>query len=117
MGKPLEPGIISEIDLYKYPPWDLPGCWKISGKDKHITRRPCIIGHKKTLVFYEGRSCREGRTDWVMHEFRLQNEEFVNAGFSPAISPSDVDHHRESVLCPSNFRGCEYAQNVWRRRK
>nr|GMC97843.1 NAC domain-containing protein 43 [Ipomoea batatas] len=49
------------------------GFWKATGRDKVIygnNRR--IIGMRKTLVFYKGRAPRGHKSDWIMHEYRLE---------------------------------------------
>ncbi|KAL5712144.1 hypothetical protein ACHQM5_014343 [Ranunculus cassubicifolius] len=50
------------------------GYWKTTGKDKEIYQSGVLVGLKKTLVFYKGRAPKGEKSNWVMHEYRLENK-------------------------------------------
>ncbi|KAF3777599.1 NAC domain-containing protein 43 [Nymphaea thermarum] len=49
------------------------GFWKATGRDKVIYSSSKRIGLRKTLVFYRGRAPHGQKTDWIMHEYRLDD--------------------------------------------
>ncbi|KAG0512572.1 hypothetical protein BDA96_10G025900 [Sorghum bicolor] len=71
------------------------GFWKATGRDKAIyasgARR---IGMRKTLVFYKGRAPHGQKSDWIMHEYRLEAALDVDAaaGSAGAALHAAADH-------------------------
>ncbi|KAJ9166498.1 hypothetical protein P3X46_021245 [Hevea brasiliensis] len=61
----------------KYPNGERPnraagnGYWKATGADKPINFQGCKVGFRKALVFYQGKPPNGDKTDWIMHEYRV----------------------------------------------
>ncbi|KAL3528063.1 hypothetical protein ACH5RR_012719 [Cinchona calisaya] len=114
MGKKLCFQAISELNIYKFSPWDLPdksclkskdlewfffcprerkyacgdrmnratetGYWKTTGKDRPVVYNHSSVGMVKTLVFHQGNAPRGQRTDWVIHEYRIEDKNLADMG-------------------------------------
>lgn len=55
------------------------GFWKVTGKDRPVHHNEELVGSIKTLIFHEGRA-PGARTDWVLHEYRLEDKNLAERG-------------------------------------
>ncbi|MED6123656.1 hypothetical protein PIB30_050562 [Stylosanthes scabra] len=127
-GKSLLPG--KDLEWYFFSPRDRKypngsrtnratksGYWKATGKDRKVNSQSRSVGMKKTLVYYRGRAPHGSRTDWVMHEYRLDDAECENASSglqdayalcrvfkkSAVITPKvDEEHHHHHYVNTNN---------------
>ncbi|PHU27931.1 NAC domain-containing protein 66 [Capsicum chinense] len=72
------------------------GFWKATGRDKVIHSNCKRIGMRKTLVFYKGRAPHGQKSDWIMHEYRLDD----NIQDSLNVNASESSNQEEGwVVC------------------
>lgn len=76
----------------------LSGYWKATGKDRPVISKGTLVGMRKTLVFYQGRAPKGRKTEWVMHEFRLEGP----------LGPPQLSSTKEDwVLCRVFYKNRE----------
>ncbi|MCH97340.1 NAC domain-containing protein [Trifolium medium] len=91
MGRKFPFDVIAELDIYnpagkKYSVGGRMnrateiGYWKTTGKDRSIQHNNQLVGMIRTLVFHIGKAPKGDRTDWVMHEFRLEDKYLADKG-------------------------------------
>ncbi|KAD5508214.1 hypothetical protein E3N88_15917 [Mikania micrantha] len=73
------------------------GFWKATGRDKVIYSSVMRIGMRKTLVFYIGRAPHGQKSDWIMHEYRL--DENINQDACHGSNMCDSTQEDGWVVC------------------
>ncbi|KAH9317634.1 hypothetical protein KI387_019403, partial [Taxus chinensis] len=84
------------------------GYWKATGKDHKIYSRSISTGVRKTLVFYKGRPPHGDKTEWLLHEYHLdENECKAGAGLQNAFVLCQVLKKDEPVAKTRGQRSTE----------
>ncbi|GMH22812.1 hypothetical protein Nepgr_024655 [Nepenthes gracilis] len=65
------------------------GFWKATGRDKVIYSNCKRIGMRKTLVFYKGRAPHGEKSDWIMHEYRLDDHSNASNSIGDHSTPEE----------------------------
>nr|XP_043634353.1 NAC domain-containing protein 86-like [Erigeron canadensis] len=86
------------------------GYWKATGKDRNVNSHSRAVGMKKTLVYYRGRAPHGARSDWVMHEYRLDEKECESeSGLKLQDAYSLCRVFKKSLNAPKTNIGVHYA--------
>ncbi|XP_047152339.1 NAC domain containing protein 50-like [Vigna umbellata] len=93
------------------------GYWKATGNDRPVKHDQRTVGLKKTLVFHSGRAPDGKRTNWVMHEYRLVDEELERAG-TGSSQPQDAYvlcrvFHKNNIGPPNGQRYAPFVEEEW----
>ncbi|XP_061350635.1 NAC domain-containing protein 100-like [Gastrolobium bilobum] len=85
------------------------GYWKeVTGDYNGVLNEADLIGMRKTLVYYKGRAPRGEKTNWLMHEYRLDG---IYSQFYPSKSRKGewvICRVFEKIICEMNMDDPEF---------
>ncbi|KAI4352667.1 hypothetical protein L6164_006895 [Bauhinia variegata] len=93
------------------------GYWKATGNDRPVKHGERTVGLKKTLVFHSGRAPDGKRTNWVMHEYRLVDEELERARVGSSQEKNAYVlcrvFHKNNIGPPNGQRYAPFIEEEW----
>ncbi|KAF4369458.1 hypothetical protein F8388_001880 [Cannabis sativa] len=98
--------VIREVDLNKMEPWDL------QGRDKCIRNAFKKIGMRKTLVFYRGRAPHGQKSDWIMHEYRLEEQDNQPDHHEDGWVQNVALHHNNTTYPTAHYNSSSLLHNL-----
>lgn len=90
------------------------GFWKSTGTDRTVNYKNRPVGKIKTLIFHRGKAPKGERTDWVMHEYRLEDRMLLEQGVAQD-SYVICKIYEKSGLGPKNGEnyGAPFVEEEW----
>ncbi|KAL9233439.1 hypothetical protein vseg_008440 [Gypsophila vaccaria] len=90
------------------------GYWKSTGTDRTVNFKNRPVGKIKTLIFHRGKAPNGERTDWVMHEYRLEDIMLLEQGVAQG-SYVICKIYEKSGLGPKNGEnyGAPFVEEEW----
>nr|ARO85805.1 NAC12 [Haloxylon ammodendron] len=90
------------------------GYWKSTGNDRSVKYNSKIVGRIKTLIFHTGKAPKGERTNWVMHEYKLEDSVVAEHGVS-GDSYVICKIYEKSGLGPKNGEdyGAQFVEEEW----
>ncbi|XLU58977.1 hypothetical protein S245_053625, partial [Arachis hypogaea] len=81
------------------------GYWKVTGKERQIESGQNVIGTRRTLVFHVGRVPKGERTEWIIHEYCI-NDKFQDSLVVCRLKKNTKFHTNDDSNKASRESGC-----------
>ncbi|XP_030924005.1 NAC domain-containing protein 40-like [Quercus lobata] len=89
------------------------GHWKITGNERLVHYDNKLVGSIKTLIFHMGKAPGK-RTDWVIHEYRLDNKYLAERGVAQNGHVLCMIFHKDGLGPKNNAQyGAPFKEEDW----